>query len=218
VREVEDDPGYRHEVAPLFTTLWPRTSGTVLDLGCGEGRLMRDVARAGFTVVGVDATRDLLAVAAGAGPVVEARLPGLDWVRAASVDGAFAVLVLEHLADVATFFEATAAAVRPGGALVVVMNHPAYTAPGAGPVVDPTDGEVYWRWGPYFEEGAGDEPAGEGSITFHHRPLGMLLSRAAAAGWRLEEMMERPATGDVLDSLVGDQGQIPRLLGVRWRR
>lgn len=179
---------------------------------------MRLAAAPGVHVVGVDATRDLLRVAAAAGPVVEARLPDLGWVRPASLGGAYAVLVLEHVVDDAALFAAVARAVRPGGALVVVMNHPAYTPPGAGPVIDPTDGEVYWRWGPYLEDGAGDEPAGEGTITFHHRPLGALLTRAAAAGWTLEEMVERPATGDVLGSLVGDQGHIPRLLGVRWRR
>ena len=107
---------------------------------------------------------------------------------------------------------------RGGGTLVVVMNHPAYTPSGAGPVIDPTDGEVYWRWGDYTEEGAGDEPAGDGSITFHHRPLGTVLTTAADAGWVLERVVERPATGEALAALIGDQRHIPRLLGVRWRR
>ena len=81
-------------------------------------------------------------------------------------------------------------AVRPGGVLALVANHPAYTAPGSGPLVDPDDGEVLWRWGPYMEEGTTEEPAGEGTVVFHHRSLARLLSAAAAAGWCLDRLVE----------------------------
>ena len=101
-----------------------------------------------------------------------------------------------------------------------MLNHPAYTSPGAGPVIDTADDEVLWRWGPYLEPGSSSEPAGESRVVFHHRPLGELLSAAADAGWWLQRMIER-GVGErqaAADPLLARQRHIPRLLGVRWIR
>lgn len=219
--EVASDPAYREVVVPaLLELLDPEPGSRYLDLGCGEGQAMRAVAASGGRPVGCDASPTLAALAASAGPVAVARLPDLSWVAPASLDGAYAVLVLEHLEDHRAVFEAAAGAVRPGGCLVVVSNHPVYTSPGSVPVFDPADDEVLWRWGSYLESGATEVPAGELSITFHHRPLGSLLSAAAATGWRLERLVEhgvgeQQAAGD---ALLARQRHIPRLMGVRWRR
>ena len=181
---------------------------------------MRALAACGARVLGCDLSTRLAGRAARTGPVAVCRLPDLSWVRPGSLDGALAVLVLEHLPDGLGLFAAVAAAVRPGGVLALVANHPAYTAPGSGPLVDPEDGEVLWRWGPYMEGGTSTEPAGEGTVTFHHRSLGVLLTAAAAAGWSLESLVEH-GVGDgraAADPLLGAQRQIPRLLAVRWVR
>jgi hypothetical protein len=104
--------------------------------------------------------------------------------------------------------------------LALVANHPAYTAPGSGPLVDPDDGEVLWRWGPYMEAGCSEEPAGAGTVVFHHRSLSRLLTEAAAAGWCLERLVEH-GVGErraAADPLLAAQRQIPRLLAARWVR
>jgi SAM-dependent methyltransferase len=219
VEEVVSDPVYADEVVPLAVEMLAPVPGAhYLELGCGEGEVMRAVAAAGGRVLGCDLSERLARRAAAAGPVAICRLPDLDWVRPGSLDGALAVLVLEHLADAATVLRGARRAVRTGGTLAVVANHPAYTAPGSGPLVDAGDGEVLWRWGPYMELGASEEPAGSGSVTFYHRPLGMLLSTAAEAGWRLERMVEH-GVGErrvAEDPLLAAQRQIPRLLAARW--
>lgn len=219
--EVVADPAYREVVVPLaLDLLGPQAGERYLDLGCGEGQVMRAVARGGGLVFGCDGSLSLARVAATAGPVVVARLPDLSWVADGALDGAYVVLVVEHLAEFRGMFEAAAGAVRRGGVLVMVSNHPAYTAPGSAPVLDPEDGEVLWRWGPYLEEGSSEVPAGRGTVTFHHRPLGELLSGAAEAGWCLERLVE-VGVGDeqaAVDPLLAAQRHIPRLLGARWRR
>ena len=57
-------------------------------------------------------------------------------------------------------------------------------------------------------------------MTFHHRPLGEVLTSAAAAGWSLRRLVERgvaePATRR--DPLLAAQRHVPRLLGARWAR
>jgi len=219
--EVASDPAYRDEVVPLFLdVLQPEPGARYLDLGCGEGRLMAEVAARGARVVGCDRSPSLARSAREWGPVVVAGLPGLDWAAGGSFDGAYVVLVIEHLADAATLFREAARVVRPGGVLALIANHPVITSPGSGPFVDPEDGEVVWRWGPYLEEGSSEEPAGGHPLTFHHRPLGMLLTSIAGAGWALERLVEF-GVGEgrsAADPLLAAQRQVPRLLAGRWRR
>ncbi len=217
LQEVAEDPIYRLDVLPLATELAGDTSGISLDLGCGEGQLMRAVAG---RVVGCDISGELLTVASPSGPVVRNRLPDLDWLRDGTVDVAYAVMVLEHLADM-RLFEATARVVRPDGAMVLVMNHPAFTADGAGPIMDPVDGEVLWCWGKYFDEAPVKMSSGDAlarAVTFYHRPLATILDAAAAAGWMLNRFVERGFSEEAIASQPGyvGQEQMPRLLGVSW--
>lgn len=213
------DPVYRETVLPLLERLLPRTEAEpILDLGCGEGSVAAGLHDR--SVIGVDVTAQLLAVAHRNIPVVRARLPHLEWVRPESVSGALCVLTLEHLADLDAFFASVRTVVAPGGFLVVVSNHPAYTAAGAGPLIDLSDGEVLWRWGPYFALGVSEEPVGGGSVTFHHRPLGTILTAAARAGWRLDELVEVPLDAAAIARDPGYAGQehLPRLYAARWIR
>lgn len=214
IEEVSSDPSYERDVDPLLVGLMPPLgSGVVLDVGCGEGRALGRFGR----TIGVDLLPSLAKMAARRGPVVVAdaatSLPFAD----GSFDGAYAVLVLEHLADPSRLIAEMARVVRPGGWCVVVHNHPALTAPESGPVVDTSDGEVLWRWGNYLGSGHTDEPAGSGTVRFHHRTTGQLLGMFAEEGWSLEALIEAPL-GDMDDPLLYAQRFIPRLLGARWRR
>lgn len=214
--EATSDPAYSMDVHPLLTSLLPDDPGRTLDLGCGEGQGMRLV---GGSVFGVDLSLELLRMACSAGPVAVSDLPSLGFLRDSSFRTAYSVYLVDLIDDHEEFFAATARVVEQGGSLVLVINHPAYTAPGSGPILD-TDREVLWRWGDYFTKGSSLEPAGPRDIRFHHRPLGDLLTAAASVGWSLDEMIERGLSADTIGHLPGYEGQehIPRLLGVRWRR
>ncbi len=216
--ELEGDPAYQSDVLPiLLGLLGPHPGRTYLDAGCGEGRVMRAIGEAGARAIGCDINLELLRLAHREGPVVCGRLPGLDWIRPGTFDGAYASLVVEHLVDLEPFFAGLARAVRTGGPLALVVNHPLFTAPESGPVVDPTDDEVFWRWGTYLGDGFTEEPAGDGRVTFYHRPLAGLLNAAADAGWALAHTVER-AAATTHDPLLASQGHIPRLLGLRWTK
>lgn len=214
--EVKDDPAYAADVLPILKTLLPETMGTAMDLGCGEGHGMRIV---GGGVFGCDLSRDLLVMADAGGLVVQTRLPELGWLTPNSLDTAYSVYLLDLIENHARFFEEVARVVRSSGTLVVVINHPVFTAPDSAPLVDP-DGEVLWRWGTYFEAGSSREPAGEGSVEFFHRPMSELLTSAASHGWVLDRMIERGLSAETVRRLPLYEGQehVPRLLGVRWIR
>jgi len=214
--EVAADPIYELDVMPLAVDLMTDTTGTILDLGCGEGQIMR--ALAPRDVIGCDVSMPLLEHAGGDGPVVQCRLPSLNWLQEDSVDAAVSVLVLELFADVEPIFRELRRVMRPGGRFGIVVNHPAYTAEGSGPVVDLTDGEVLWRWGPYFDPGSSQEPAGEAAVTFHHRTMAELLTVAANTGWRLERLVEHRLTSTALAKLPWLKGHehFPLFLGALW--
>ena len=203
--EVAADPAYVRDVDPLLESLLPSSSGAVLDLGCGTGRLLSPGR------FGVDRSIDLLRAANS--PVVAGDLQRLPFADS-SFAGAYAVLVWEHLPETEAAFAEARRVVKPGGFLVTILNHPLFTAPGSGPFLD-TDGEVLWRFGGYLRPGHSDEPAGADFVRFHHHPMGDLLGGAAEAGWILERLVERPS-GDETDPLLTAQAGVPRLLGVRW--
>jgi len=215
--EVAGDDVFATDVMPLVDELVTVGQGPWLDLGCGEGRVMR---RLGGDVVGCDVSGALLRTAAAWGPVVECRLPQLGWIRTAALAGAYAVLVLEHIADLDELLAQTHRVVRPGGWLVSVANHPAFTAAGSGPVVDVDDGELSWRWGPYLEAAETPTEVGGRVVTFHHRPVGVVLTAAARTGWVLDTMVERGLGAEAVAANpgYGGQEQLPRLVGWRWRR
>ena len=218
IGEVVVDPVYREDVGPMFDRLAFRCTAPAMDLGCGEGQWLRGL-ELGSAMFGTDASQLLLAHARETAPVVRGVLPELGWVRNGVVGTALSVFVLDLIEDHDRFFVETARIVRPGGALVVIINHPAFTAPDSGPFMDP-DLEVSWRWGRYLENGESDVPAGSGTVTMYHRPTATLLTSATDAGWSLEEMIEAPLGAAAIErepSYIG-QESIPRFLGIRWRR
>ncbi len=206
VDEVNSDPAYEEVVTPLLlAVLDPSPENSYIDLGCGEGRVMRELAALGVRSHGVDLSEHLISRTDGGvvGDIEE--LP----IRSGAFDGAFSVLTVEHLEDVRPFFQEAARIVVPKGVLAVVLNHPAWTAPGSTPIED-SDGEVLWRPGEYFSSGSSDVRAGDGTVTFHHRPVSALVNAAVDAGWWLEKMVEQP------HHELPDQTGIPRLMACRW--
>ena len=213
---VRDDPRDADDLLDLLDELVVGTGGVTLDLGCGEGQVMRHL---GPPIVGTDASMRLLGHAARTGPVVHGRLPDLGWVRAGMFHRAVGVGVVELVEDHRLLFEQAASAVCPGGHLVVVMNHPVATAPSSEPLADPS-GEILWRWGRYLSPGRFVQVADEHEIVMFHRPLGELLDAAAAAGWWLECLIERGPSAQTIARFPEYRGQeeIPALLGCRWTR
>jgi ubiquinone/menaquinone biosynthesis C-methylase UbiE len=110
----------------FFDAIGPAPGRLTLEVGCGEGRVARDLARRGHTVVALDASPTLTAMAAAADP------GGRYVVGAAAAlpfgDGCFdAVVAYNSLMDVADMPASVREASRvlaPGGRLCVCVTHP----------------------------------------------------------------------------------------------
>ncbi|MGI8516979.1 MAG: class I SAM-dependent DNA methyltransferase [Acidimicrobiia bacterium] len=220
IDELAADPAYDEEIAPLLIRLLdPQPDRLYADLGCGTGRLATRVSDSGARIVGCDLNLELLRIARKECPVVQSVLPDLRWVRRSSFDGAYVGLVLEHVEDEAAFFAQVAEAVRPGGVLAMVINHPVWTAPRSTPIEVP-EGEILWRTGAYFGKGFSDEPAGKAKVRFYHRSMAHLLNAASNAGWDVRYLSESGISQRQMERFpeYAGQEQIPRLLGIRWEQ
>ncbi len=217
--EVATDPVYLEDVAPMLDGLIGSPSGPILELGCGDGQWLRRFANHGSAVIGCDRSAKLLADAKASHPVALCALPTLSWVRGGAIDTAYSVFVLDLVQDVDAFFSEAMRVVAPGGTLVVVINHPIFTAPQSGPFMDP-DLDVFWRWGDYLHPGSTVVPAGDQSVRMYHRSVSELLTAAASAEWRLDTLVEAPLGRAAIEREPSYAGQesIPRFLGARWLR
>ncbi|MEA3503172.1 MAG: class I SAM-dependent methyltransferase [Actinomycetota bacterium] len=218
IQEVAEDPVYQEDVGPMFDRLLSGAADPILELGCGEGQWLRRLD-SDASAFGTDASQLLLTRARKTVSVVNGVLPAIGWVRSGVIGTAISLFVLELIEDHYRFFAEAARIVAPGGSLVLIFNHPVFTAPDSGPFMDP-DLDVFWRWGSYLDFGSSGVPAGNATIVMYHRSIAELLTAAANSGWSLEEMIEAPLGDAAIErepSYAGQEG-IPRFFGARWRR
>lgn len=113
-----------------FLSILPPPGTRTLDIGCGEGRLSRDLASLGHRVVGIDVSEAMVAAAHEADPTLPvavgdaAALPLAD----DSVDLAVAFMSPQDVDDLSGAFREAARVVRPGGRLCVAVVHPLNSA------------------------------------------------------------------------------------------
>jgi 2-polyprenyl-3-methyl-5-hydroxy-6-metoxy-1,4-benzoquinol methylase len=108
---------YRRDIRPHLPA-----GGRVLDIGCGQGELVRLLAADGFDAYGVDVSPEQVEIARSAG-LDRVELGDLHAYLASSRgqwDGVVATDVLEHLSrdEVVAAFDSVRAALRPGGVFV----------------------------------------------------------------------------------------------------
>lgn len=123
-----DEPEHRELVERTVEMLASVVAppGPVADLGCGPGAHAFALARRGYDVVGLDGSRRMVEVARtrAAQDDIDARFDVHDlrtplrFVNA-SLGGALAILVLQHLPDPAAFIAEIRRCLRPGGYLLI---------------------------------------------------------------------------------------------------
>jgi len=149
-----------HGEASFVGRLDPPPS-TVLDAGCGTGRVARELARRGVSVVGVDSDASMLDVARTEAPELRWKLADLAELR---LDELFDVVLLAGNVVVflapgteAEVVRRCAAHVRPGGLLVSgwrtdLMPRKAYDALATGAGLEPVARYATWDGEPWRDD------------------------------------------------------------------
>lgn len=191
-RSPQDSYWRFHRVA--FLRLLPAPGALTLDVGCGEGRVSRDLRALGHTVVGVDASAGMVAasyeLAPGQALVADAaRLA----IRDRVADCAVAFMSLHDIDDLELAVGEIGRCLRPGGALVGAVVHPLNSAGTfVGPSGDPD--RPFVITGSWFERMRyTDVEERDGmAMTFssEHRPLQDYAEALADAGFVVERLRE----------------------------
>lgn len=118
-----------------FPMLWADVRDKdVLDIGCGTGRHTVRLARQGNRVTALDLSPGMLTKAREKLSGYDVRLMEADIMRGdiplGMFDVAMTALVLEHIADLHTFFRHVSAHLKPGGTFYMSEIHPDRIAAG----------------------------------------------------------------------------------------
>jgi SAM-dependent methyltransferase len=119
------DAYWRHSGPPFFELVPPPGRAT-LEMGCGEGRVSRDLAVRGHVVTGVDSSPTLLAAARDAD--ADGRYVLADAARLPFDEGSFDLVIafnsLMDIQDMPGAVREAARVLEPGGRLCACVTHP----------------------------------------------------------------------------------------------
>jgi SAM-dependent methyltransferase len=188
------DVGYWDHNRPALLALLPEPGRLTVDLGCGEGRLTRELAGIGHTVVGVELVRPLARAAAGHDERVDVVVADASRLPLAG-DVADLVAASMVLMDVDRLDDVVAEAARvlgAGGAFCFSILHPVNTAGGFShrddvdaPFVVTDD---------YYEPRRRSVTKGQDGLrmtfTHEHRPIEAYFRALEAAGFVVEALRE----------------------------
>jgi SAM-dependent methyltransferase len=187
------------EYSPAFIELLPAPGSATLEVGCGEGRVARDLAARGHRVSGIDASPTLLAAAQELQPQTTfqladaASLPFAD----ATFDLVIAYNSLMDVQDMPGAVREAARVMSPGGRFCASIVHP--LADAGRFRGEESDAEFVLRWSYFGPRRVEDEFERAGMrITFHGWAYSLEeYSRAFEdAGLVIEAIREPPHSED----------------------
>jgi SAM-dependent methyltransferase len=196
----------------FFDELLPAPGRLTLEVGCGEGRVARDLARRGHRVIAVDASPSLAASAAAADPA--GRYLVADAAALPFGNGCFDLVVAYNsLMDVDDMPAAVAEAARvlqPGRPLCVCVTHPTADA---GRFQSTEPDAPFVIAGSYLGRHRVDEPFERDGLQMHFTgwryPLEAYARALEDAGLLIDRLREPAAPASALTARSGYE---------RWQR
>ena len=205
-----------------FLALVPPPGRLTVDLGCGEGRVARDLAARGHTVIGFDGSPALVEAARTFVPPVDAKVADAAELplAAASADLVVAFMLLHDVDDLDGVAREIARVLEPGGRLCLAVVHPNNSCgrfdDDAADAPFRIDGSYLGRFD-YSDRIERDGLA----MSFHsrHRPMADYFAAFGAVGLRVETLREPPVPDLAATSPAAKRWQrIPLFMHMLARR
>ena len=168
--------------------LLPPPRGLTVDVGCGEGRLTRELSQRGYDVVGVDASTALVDEARSVDPSGRYEVASIDALPFADGDVELAVCVnvLPHVHDLQAAAVELARVLAPGGTFLIGTIHPVAQAG----TYDEESGEL--RITDYWNRERESVALGEHTVHHERRTIEDYLRTLLGAGFVLKDLREVP--------------------------
>jgi SAM-dependent methyltransferase len=207
---------------PFFLGILPAPSGPTLEIGCGEGRIVRALHAGGYDIQGVDVSEALVQAAKRADP--DGRYAVSDAAALPFDDNAFDLVVafmsLQDIDDLPGAIGEAARVLTPGGHFCFGILHPIRTA---GTFRSTDSAAAFTIDGSYFERRefmVTDEIEGvRVEMYSEHRPLEAYTLALEEAGFVIEALREPKPFEDAVRSNGTDSSEkwqrIPLVLHVR---
>jgi SAM-dependent methyltransferase len=205
-REPQMDHTFWRMNLPALLSLTPEPGRLTVDLGCGEGRVARELRSRAHNVIGIEGSASLAAAARAADPDFEvihgdaAAIP----LGTGAADLVIASMSLLNLDDMEGAVREVARVLQPGGRFVFSTVHPSNSAK---PLGDHPEAGSYFATYRYAEQ---REREGL-KMTFHdtHRPLSAYTGALEHAGLNVEALREPAPDDDYV-------AEVPSM--ARWQR
>lgn len=199
---LEDEDSYQSQVIlpQLLRILEIKAGETILDLACGTGFFSEVFHAEGARVIGIDIAPELIALAQqhASKDISFSIAPAhkLGVVKDGIVDKTVIVLAIQNIKEIKEMLDECKRVLKPGGSIVIVMNHPAYRVPGGSSWGwDEKTDQQYRRVDQYLSEKTveiamhpGKDPH-QKTVSFH-RSLQYYTKLARNAGFAMTRLEE----------------------------
>ena len=206
--------------AAVLNAIGPASGVRILDAGCGEGYMARELASQGADVLGIDSSANLVQAASAlsgtdaASPRFRvADVTGLD-----DADSSYDLVLCNHLMndlpDPRGPIAELARVLKPGGRIVILMLHPCFY----NDRVSRSNGDnrevasAYFTQRKVTQQFNVDGIVSPAEVTSWHRPLEFYIQALQDAGLWLTDLREPHPTGEQIRDDPWWQANFPRPL------
>lgn len=204
---------HKNIIDPLILRYLQNYRGlTILDVGCGNGYLLRKLAHQAHMVVGLDSSRKLLSIARrntvglknlslDQGDITKT-LPYAN----ATFHTVIANMVLQYVPKLEKFAQESARVLKDGGNLIVIVDPPGRTLYVRAQELAGKKSEKFLTSASYFTSGKRTKKSlwGKAILEYYHRPTEDYINPFTPY-FHLDTMTE-----------LTEDGEMPRIFGLKW--